>query len=202
MVTGFALVVTACSDAVSIPNEPPSIGGVDAIACADGTCEVVLRVIDADADPVDLAVECLRASGTCTLTDELTGECSREAMVALARLKNPETTQALLGLFERPDVRAQTLHLVFWTLGEMKDPAAVPGLLIQLRAGDVDRARRAAEALGSIGNRSAVRPLIEQLAHPDAGVVDMVVWALEKITGQTFEKDRAQWESWLEQNPY
>ena len=69
MVTGFALVVTACSDAVSIPNEPPSIGGVDAIACADGTCEVVLRVIDADADPVDLAVECLRASGTCTLTD-------------------------------------------------------------------------------------------------------------------------------------
>ena len=136
------------------------------------------------------------------LTDELTGECAREAMVALARLKNPETTQALLGLFERPDVRAQTLHLVFWTLGEMKDPAAVPGLLIQLRAGDVDRARRAAEALGSIGNRSAVRPLIEQLAHPDAGVVDMVVWALEKITGQTFEKDRAQWESWLEQNPY
>jgi|GEM_PF-4743190 len=136
------------------------------------------------------------------LTDELGGELSREAIVSLARLKNPETTQALLGLFERPDVREPTLHLVFWALGEMRDAAAVPALLSQLRAGDPERATRAAEALGNIGARSAVRPLIEQLANPEARVTDMVAWALEKITGETFEKDRAQWDAWLEQNPY
>jgi HEAT repeat protein len=136
------------------------------------------------------------------LTDELLGEYNREVMVALARLKNPETTQALIGLFERPDARAQALHLLFWTLSEMKDPAAVPSLLVQLRSADTDRARRAAEALGGIGSRTAVRPLVEQLSNPDTGVADMVAWALEKITGQTFEKDRTAWESWLEQNPY
>ena len=136
------------------------------------------------------------------LTDELTGDYSREAMVALARLKNPETVPALVGLFDRTDIRSQTQHLLFWALGEMKDPGAVPALLVQLRASDTDRATRAAEALGTIGAKSAVRPLIDQLSNPDAGVTDMVVWALEKITGQTFEKDRTLWDAWLEQNPY
>lgn len=136
------------------------------------------------------------------LADELGGEFNRETIVSLARLKNPETTQALLGLFERPDTREQTLHLVFWALGEMRDAAAVPSLLAQLRGGDPERATRAAEALGNIGARSAVRPLVEQVANPETRVSDMVAWALEKITGQTFEKDRAQWDAWLEQNPY
>ena len=136
------------------------------------------------------------------ITDELTGEYSREVIVALARMKNVETTQALLGLFERPDVHAQTLHQVFWALAQIKDPAAVPSLLVQLRSADAERAERAAEALGEMGARGAVRPLVEQLARTETDVTDMVAWALEKITGQNFEKDRAEWDAWLEQNPY
>jgi HEAT repeat protein len=136
------------------------------------------------------------------LLDELSGDCVREVMVALARMKSAETTPALVGLFERRDVRDQTLHLLFWALGEIRDPTAIPALLVQLRGADAERATRAAEALGNIGARSAVRPLVEQLANADERVSDMAVWALEKITGQTFEKDRTQWDSWLEQNPY
>jgi HEAT repeat protein len=136
------------------------------------------------------------------LTDELRGDYSREAIVSLARMKNHETTQALLGLFETPETREPTLHLLYWALGEIKDSAAVPSLLVQLRSEDPDRATRAAEALGNIGSRSALRPLIEQLAHVDARVSDMAAWALLKTTGENFEKDRTQWEAWLEQNPY
>ncbi len=49
----------ACGDDTSIPNAPPSVGGVDSVECVDGVCDLWLRVVDPDLDGVDLAIECL-----------------------------------------------------------------------------------------------------------------------------------------------
>ena len=52
------------------------------------------------------------------------------------------------------------------TLGEIHATAAVPDLVITLSSPDEVLAARAAQALGSIGDRSAVEPLIVQLGRP------------------------------------
>lgn len=63
--------VDACDQAADVPNAAPALAGVDAVRCADAVCEVQLRVVDPDGDPVDLDVACLaEGDDACTLTDE------------------------------------------------------------------------------------------------------------------------------------
>lgn|GEM_PF-3961320 len=65
------LAFASCDKTRPIPNAVPAVAGVDGIACVERVCDVVLRLFDADAEPVDLAVECMIVTGgTCTLTDE------------------------------------------------------------------------------------------------------------------------------------
>ncbi len=51
--------LAACGDSASIPNALPVVAGVDSVTCADGVCDVWLRVVDPDMDGVDLEIECL-----------------------------------------------------------------------------------------------------------------------------------------------
>jgi len=67
--TAALAVLVGCDKSPPVPNAAPVVAGVDAVSCADRVCEVVLRVVDADADPVDLDVQCVRDAGACTLTD-------------------------------------------------------------------------------------------------------------------------------------
>ena len=69
--------LAACDSAAEIPNAAPSLAGVDALACADALCEVHLRVVDPDGDPVDLDIACVGEDGSpCTLRDEAGGDGS------------------------------------------------------------------------------------------------------------------------------
>jgi hypothetical protein len=70
LLAALALGLLACDKTPPIPNAAPSVAGLDAIVCVDGVCDVVLRVVDADGEPVDLTVSCERAAGECTLSDE------------------------------------------------------------------------------------------------------------------------------------
>ena len=63
-----AAALAGCDKSPPIPNAAPVVTAVDAVACADRTCEVVFRLVDGDADPIDLEATCERASGACTLT--------------------------------------------------------------------------------------------------------------------------------------
>lgn len=68
----LAMVLTfaACDSTRPIPNAVPSVAGLDGIACVERVCDVVVRLVDADADPIDVLVECLPvAGGACTLSD-------------------------------------------------------------------------------------------------------------------------------------
>lgn len=75
-----------------------------------------------------------------------------------------------------------------WYLGHLKSPESVDVLIWALRD-DRDRTelggyplrRRAAEALGRIGDLRAVSPLLEALDCPDIYVRDAVVWALGEL---------------------
>jgi len=137
------------------------------------------------------------------LGDFLTLDGSRrEALIAVGNAHSPALTPKLVGLLALHDVRDQDLRLVFWALGQSTDPGAAPPLIEQLASGDPARAALAAEALGNLRAKTAVRPLVAQLGHADTGVSDMALWALTQITDQRFEKDQARWESWLEENPY
>jgi HEAT repeat protein len=75
-----------------------------------------------------------------------------------------------------------------WYLGHLKSPESVDVLIWALQD-DRDRTelggyplrRRAAEALGRIGDLRAVPPLLEALDCPDIYVRDAVVWALGEL---------------------
>jgi HEAT repeat protein len=129
-------------------------------------------------------------------------DTAQDALRALAQMKSPEVTPKLIGLLEDHRMRDRTLRMLYWTLGQIGDPAAVPALVAQLRGRDHERARLAAEALGQVGDRKAMVPLVEQLQHADTEVRDMALWVLVKISGQTFDNDPRLWQEWLEAHPY
>lgn len=125
----------------------------------------------------------------------------RVTLMALAKVKDAKVAPKLIGLLEDPKLRSQDLRLVFWALWKSNDRAAEPALISQLK-GSAERAALAAEALGQLRAKSAIRPLIAQLEHPNAEASDMALWALVRITDKSFEKDRSQWDAWLSKNPF
>jgi HEAT repeat protein len=50
---------------------------------------------------------------------------------------------------------------------------------------------RAAEALGKIGDKRAIEPLIAVLPRSEPAQ-----WALERLTGQRFGRNQARWRAW------
>jgi HEAT repeat protein len=86
--------------------------------------------------------------------------------------------------------------------GEQKDARAVPVLIACLDNADSTLRSYAAWALGEIGDRAAIRPLIavlqredrlgDQLTSDRGAFADMYL-ALERLTGQSFGLDTARW---------
>lgn len=69
-------------------------------------------------------------------------------------------------------------------LGALADSQATPWLIDRLRDDDIDVCIDAAEALGSIGDRSAVSALLESLQHdPDGEIKTSIVSALGQLGG-------------------
>ena len=80
-----------------------------------------------------------------------------------------------------PEVRDRSA----WALGEIEDPAAVPGLTRALRDADAKVRATVAWALGEIEDPSAVSGLIESLKDAEVTVRQKVVWALGEIESGT-----------------
>jgi HEAT repeat protein len=84
-------------------------------------------------------------------------------------------------------------------LAKMGKEVVAP-LINALKNENVYGQREAARALGILKSSLAIGPLIEALANDDFSLKDNAAWALKKITGQDFGKDRSKWQTWWGQN--
>jgi hypothetical protein len=111
----------------------------------------------------------------------------REAVVALgyqveARKK---TDAALVADLSAPDARLRDYAIR--VLADRRSPAAVPQLILRLQDENDDVARRAVGALVAIGDRRAVRPLIEMTKKRHPEQVRPIVYALGSLGGSEAE---------------
>jgi len=73
---------------------------------------------------------------------------------------------------------------------------AVPALIVATKAPAPYARANAAFALGKIGDRQAVGPLIELLADRDAAVRGWALTSLVAITGRNFGFSQEEWKKW------
>src|SRR5262249_11550459 len=107
-------------------------------------------------------------------------EARRNAVWAATRIDGTEARAVVRGALADPDeiVRQAALHSV--TL--RRDGEAVPALLALLKGSSAHNARAAAEALGRIGDRSAVPALLAAAARPrDRALEHSLTFALIEI---------------------
>jgi hypothetical protein len=85
-------------------------------------------------------------------------------------------------------------------LGDIKDPRE--GLLevLKNREKPFETRADAAWALGKVGDRSAVEPLIVTLGEKDADLRVQASRALARITSKNFGESSSEWQKWWEQN--
>jgi HEAT repeat protein len=83
----------------------------------------------------------------------------------------------------------------------MKEARAVEPLIATLKNDNNGYVRAmAAWALGQIGDRRAIEPLIDGITTESSDVRKRAPLALKEITGQDFGKDSAKWREWWEKN--
>jgi HEAT repeat protein len=102
-----------------------------------------------------------------------------EASVALVGSKSRAIIDPLLELLDGKD--RNSCESAVWILGEMHCQEAVEPLLLLLHD---DYGRAAAMALGKIGSKRAVVPIIQELDDPDVQVRRAAVWALAKLASE------------------
>ena len=122
-----ALAPVACDDSVTIPNAAPSLAGVDAITCAEGVCELWLRVVDPDLDGVDLLIECLLDGDQACVLEDAPGTDGRFGLVPD---RSPPGREHLLRLVPVLDDEGATLRLRITPTdmrGEGGTPFTTPG---------------------------------------------------------------------------
>ncbi|MEA2062882.1 MAG: HEAT repeat domain-containing protein [Gemmatimonadota bacterium] len=93
-------------------------------------------------------------------------------------------------------------------LASWKDSAALPALLELLKNGRLFVRNEAALALGELGDKSAVEPLIDAVADPRNATEregrDWARWgavkSLVRLTGQDFGENTGQWRQWWKEN--
>ena len=110
-----------------------------------------------------------------------------EAVVALnyqieARRK---TDGALVSDLSSPDPRLRDYAIR--VLADRRSPAAVPSLILRLQDENEDVARRAVGALVAVGDRRAVRPLIEMTRRRRPEQVRPILYALGSLGGSEAE---------------
>ena len=146
------------------------------------------------------------------LTDPQAGGLRLYAARCLAHsgTRDPAAARAFLGLFGKPEVARDRdmLEAVLHGLGRVRVTEALPGLLAML-AKDEGREREwvrvgVIEALGDLGDRRAIGPLLEEYKHGYSNVEVYVFRrylyeALTKLTGQQHAvwPDYEGWKKWL-----
>lgn len=121
------------------------------------------------------------------------------AAKSLAQLGDPGATSAVLALLKGTD--RELRPTAARALAGSRDPRAVDALLSAMKSDDPELREWAARSLGAIGDRRAVGPLVAVLDDWDGDVWCEAGRALERITGQAFGVDRAQWKTWWVSQP-
>jgi hypothetical protein len=117
---------------------------------------------------------------------------------ALQEIADPASVKSLVRALRDKDARVRMTVAV--TLGRMKAPEALKGLLGLLKE-DAWTVRSAAiEALGEIGEKGAVGPLIDQIGKEEGRLKEDCGRALEKLTGQKFGSLDDAWRRWWEEH--
>lgn len=109
------------------------------------------------------------------------------ALFALRNIGGKDSVEALAAAYESKS--ALLKHEIAYVMGQMQDPHAVPHLIERLEDGDEDVMVRheAAEALGAIGDRTAL-DVLERFVHDDEVVIaescevalDLLEWVASK----------------------
>lgn len=142
------------------------------------------------------------------------------AVMALIGIGKPAVTALITTLGDEDPVVRKYSAVV---LGEIRDPQAVRPLIavlkktgeelekieeekitrpgIQSIKENLSKLRlAAAKALGQLKDPRAVETLIDALQYEKPTVHPVMVWALQRITGEKFGKDRAEWRTWWQEN--
>jgi hypothetical protein len=126
-------------------------------------------------------------------------EIRRRVAKILGDIKDPRAVQCLLLTLDDKDRNIRMLAAS--SLAEIGKPS-LEGLLEVLKNRDKPFETRAdaAWALGKVGDRSAVEPLIVTLGEKDADLRVQASRALARITSKDFGESSSEWQKWWEQN--
>jgi HEAT repeat protein len=125
-------------------------------------------------------------------------------VAALGDLDQPRALPSLLALVEDGDAgvsqaaRGALASFRNWNPRAFRKKDA-PALVALLGDGEASLRVRAAEALGALGDRHAVAPLIAALDDAEPEVTESVVAALGRLTGRSFGADRDAWRRWWDE---
>ena len=180
-----------------IPNiAPGQIAGEREMADVAVTLELTIPSGQGDFDRLVAEGEARRPTGAddaldpaarLAAFDAALDAAMREAVVALnyqveARKKSDS---ALVADLTAPDPRLRDYAIR--VLADRRSPAAIPQLILRLQDENDDVARRAVGALVAIGDRRAVRPLIEMTRKRRPEQVRPILYALGSLGGPEAE---------------
>ncbi len=131
-----------------------------------------------------------------TLADE---RLQAAAALGLTRLGDPRGLPMAAALTEsaQPALAAEAI----WSLGRSRQPDALPPLLRYLHP-ETDRTllRATLSALGELGDRRAVRPLVAFLDEAPESLQVRVATSLRLLTDAPLGRDPEAWRAWVDQN--
>ncbi len=117
---------------------------------------------------------------------------------ALDEIAEPASVKYLVRALKDKDARVRMTAAI--TCGRMKAPEALKGLLGMLKEKAWTVRSAAIEALGEIGQKGAVGPLIDQISKEEGRLKEDCGRALQKLTGQKFGSTEDAWRRWLEEH--
>ncbi len=149
-------------------------------SATEATLAALGQVLQADRSPVmrALAARALGVASTAKATAQLLAALEREGelsvrqaiIYALVHLTEPQVTEKLISLLK--DRKAEIRGTAAYALAEIADPGSTRALIevLQKRRGDEDSFTRskAAQALGRIGDRTVVAPLVDVLTRDES----------------------------------
>lgn len=174
--------------------------------------ELAQRMMDIVRDPkmvmlAPFAADTLGTTGSAAIQDilELLGDAKEQMQYYAVRATNnlptidPAILQQVLSLLDSPSLRLR--ETIILTLGKRKVTDAVPRLMAALEDKNEDVSIAAVGALGKIGDKRAVEPLVKLFDRQYTSVVIYHIrkaqdTALKEITGEKDSRDAAGWKAW------
>ena len=113
---------------------------------------------------------------------------------ALEKVTDKRTFHELVDMVQDPD--GEVRDWAVRTLGERKEPEALPILLQLLKKPEDYWAYTVITAIAKIDSHSAIEPFIYELWSTDVKYCEIVLYDLREITGQDFGLDINRWRAW------